>query len=83
MFRLLIRVAHTKYVRGAWSYTYRSVNFTKHNHPVIQAERQKVKGGPMNPNGEGHVVSGVSRAWDLVEQVLVVKALEVVLDHLR
>ena len=33
-------------------------------------------------NHQGHAVSGISGAWDLVEQVLVVKALEIVLDHL-
>ena len=39
-----------------------------------------MKGGAIRPNRA--CLSGISGVWDLVEQVLVVEALEVVLDHL-
>ena len=43
IWHLLIGFAPIEYVRDAWSYTYLSVNFTKHNHPVIQAKKAKGK----------------------------------------
>ena len=41
VWQLLAGFAPIEYVRDAWSYTYLSVNFTKHNHPVIQAKKAK------------------------------------------
>ena len=71
VWQLLAGFAPIEYVRDAWSYTYLSVNFTKHNHPVIQAKKAKDKRQGHNAEQgvfyQVYLVCGIlsSRYWSL------------------